>query len=75
MGVARYRMTALIGGHSATKNVGADFAIHRRGFQQSPVHSMIWSARNSSGGGIVSPSAFAVFKLMTSSNVVASASA
>ena len=31
---------------------------------------MIWSARWSSDCGIVSPSAFAVFRLMTSSNFV-----
>ena len=33
-------------------------------------YSMTWSARSSSNGGIVRPSAFAVFRLMTSSNFV-----
>src|SRR5205085_5740324 len=34
-------------------------------------HSMTWSARNSSDGGMVKPRAFAVLRLRTSSNVVA----
>ena len=34
------------------------------------IHWMAWSARWSSDGGIVSPSAFAVFRLMTSSNLL-----
>jgi hypothetical protein len=33
-------------------------------------HSMTWSARPSTDGGIVRPSAFAVLRLMTSSNFV-----
>jgi hypothetical protein len=33
-------------------------------------YSMIWSARSSSGCGIVRPRAFAVFMLMTNSNLV-----
>src|SRR2546422_6363529 len=33
-------------------------------------YSMTWSARPSTEGGIVSPSAFAVFRLMTNSNLV-----
>ena len=33
-------------------------------------HSITWSARWSSDGGIVSPSAFAVLRLITSSNFV-----
>ena len=33
-------------------------------------HSITWSARSSSEGGIVRPNAFAVLRLITSSNVV-----
>src|SRR5262245_3370299 len=33
-------------------------------------HSMTWSARSRSAGGIVNPAAFAVLALMTSSNTV-----
>jgi hypothetical protein len=32
-------------------------------------HSITWSARNSSDGGIVRPSSFAVLRLITSSNL------
>src|SRR3974390_1991599 len=35
-----------------------------------PLHSMTSSARASSAGGMVTPSAFAVLRLMTSSNIV-----
>jgi hypothetical protein len=39
--------------------------------ERAPVHhSMTWSARPSSDCGIVSPSAFAAFRLITSSNLV-----
>src|SRR5262245_61449388 len=42
-----------------------------RGDERSPVHhSMTWSARSSTDCGIVRPSAFAVLRLMTSSNLV-----
>ena len=41
------------------------------GHERSTVHhSMTWSARSSSEGGIVTPSAFEVLRLMTSSNLV-----
>jgi hypothetical protein len=43
---------------------------HRSGQEGTPVHSITWSARASNDGGIVSPSAFAVLRLMTNSNVV-----
>ena len=36
----------------------------------SPAHSMTWSARASSAGGIVNPRALAVLRLMTNSNLV-----
>jgi hypothetical protein len=38
--------------------------------QVAPSHSITWSARARSDGGTVRPSAFAVFRLMTSSNLV-----
>src|SRR5439155_16054090 len=39
--------------------------------EPSPVHhSMIWSARINTDGGIVRPRAFAVLRLITSSNLV-----
>src|SRR5262249_35756616 len=41
------------------------------GDERSPVHhSMIWSARPRTDGGMVSPSAWAVLRLITSSNLV-----
>src|SRR5215510_573612 len=41
------------------------------GYELPPLHSKTSSARASSAGGMVSPSAFAVFRLMTSSNLLA----
>jgi hypothetical protein len=35
-----------------------------------PIYSITWSARVSSDGGIVNPSALAVWRLITSSNLV-----
>jgi hypothetical protein len=48
---------------------GAETAATRVKFLRSG-HSMIWSARASSDGGIVRPSAFAVLRLITRSNFV-----
>jgi hypothetical protein len=49
---------------------GGPAALPAIGNPKAATHSITWSARARSGSGIVRPSAFAVFRLMTSSNFV-----